>query len=1233
MTNYCGLRLEPVAALGVNFLENGTVYWNASRQFCYPVGAHIRHHHLETNQVQFLFPERFNTKCLEIIKLCDLAVSSNGQFLAISEVFRPNHGLLSIYDMETQVAHVHLRHDSGENQVHKFTSLCFSCDDAMIAAIGHSQKGDLRVFVWKMGRQVSLGAMFGVPSTTKSIHFDPEDPYRMIIFGEDSVASVLINTIDKDQKKIEIQGIEKFDKCAFVSAVTGLLLVTSGNKLIQIINDEVIDITEPLGDEKIDMVKSVRNLVFLMHGGLITVYRATSAVPHLVHVGVLDLHITSINEFSASPDGDLAVVLYDDSFSGLLDLNVGQKVMRQQQEAAENEALKLARKDQEEDEDDISQTQTSIDLDAQANVVEETEVHQFIGLFNPLPYRFHVGPIVAIATCPRKPLLATCGGVDKTLLVWNLAKKCVIASEKLSDPVNSCCFHPSGDLLAVGTSEKLFLYSLTFDQLVLRAKWESLSCTCVSFSNGGHFLAAGSLLIKVIATYTGKNVASLRGHNLPVKSIAWAQNDAFFVSSGLDGNVLKWSAKTWDRACEASFSGQCITAILSPSSVMDEDQNRMVATHNILVATSHSTIYDHDLKCERKPNKKGLVLTAVTLPLYFSLVSGDQRGNIQVIPYPLLPAGEDKPFHIGSEVAVHTAPVHCVMSSSDGQTLFTASEDGSIFVFNIVQPHQMTMDGPVTMSVMRGEQSFLIEKETFEERKEQLMRLREMLNLHRSQFQCAKTKLSEQHSREIVQQKNRWQMTLSSLKKQVQMLTKQKGEQEKKATEIIADSEQQHEEKIRTVKQLYEQKLTDQTKTAAELLKEKVRIQCEYEEKLHQMTEEFKSRLQERKESAQKQLEVQAIDNVEAEKEYKQIERLQDEEKLILQHEHEMEMEAFKQTFEQQIAELNGKIDAVRTDIVGLQDVYDSHIETKSTIKSAMQKTNEESHSLEREKQVCRDKINQLKAELVARGDRVAQQTNDLLDLKTKNEELQKWRTVMDYRVNEFKTQVEPKAHKIEQLREQIIDNEATLRQLKASGAKDNAQLEKMESQINGLYNEILKTENHAQKCEATITQFKHRVRAIYTELDPEKWPTEIDELVKEFVSKEEGQKEDQALTETLEEFNRHKEALSEKVLELRKKVAEDSITSGSSFLKQINKNEELITELARIRDENKKLRSDLHLAQSELNALLRQCGRESKQLETKVKTMFRSANIIQPQTQIQRRTTKTGTSMTVELF
>jgi chromosome segregation ATPase len=417
-------------------------------------------------------------------------------------------------------------------------------------------------------------------------------------------------------------------------------------------------------------------------------------------------------------------------------------------------------------------------------------------------------------------------------------------------------------------------------------------------------------------------------------------------------------------------------------------------------------------------------------------------------------------------------------------------------------------------------------------------------------------------------------------------------------------------------------------------MKEKIKIQCEYEDKLHKMTEECKGKLQERREAAQRDLEKQACGNVSVEKEFRQIERLQDEERLVLLQEHRLEMERFVQEYEHRLAELANKIEGVRTDLVGQQDAYDGKLETIITNTALKERIILENSQLERQKQVAREQINQLKGELAGRSERVAEQTDELLRLKSKNDELQKWRTVMDFQLGDLKKQVEPKAHDIEVRRTEIVQNEAFLRQMKVSNAKDTAELEQMETDINTLYNQILKASQDGQACQAKINHFKNHVQRVFAEVEPDTWAAEVAKLYSMFVTRHLTEEEDQALRDTLDEFERHKSALARKIVKLRVKTEVDTESSGTSFLKQINKNEELMIELGRLRTENKGLKADLHLAQTELNSLLRRCERESKQLVTKVKTMFRSASLAQPvQPTVQRKVTRGGLSMMVEQF
>jgi hypothetical protein len=115
------------------------------------------------------------------------------------------------------------------------------------------------------------------------------------------------------------------------------------------------------------------------------------------------------------------------------------------------------------------------------------------------------------------------------------------------------------------------------------------------------------------------------------------------------------------------------------------------------------------------------------------------------------------------------------------------------------------------------------------------------------------------------------------------------------------------------VKELYEKELTQQSIQAAELMKQKISVQCEYEEKIHSLTEEYKKRLMERRDSAGKQLKKQGRSNAEAKKEFTRVLKLQEEETLILHSEHESEMKMFRAILEEEV--LN--IEKVRYEYIG----------------------------------------------------------------------------------------------------------------------------------------------------------------------------------------------------------------------------------------------------------------------------------------------------------------------------
>lgn len=353
MASNSSLRLEPVLALGMNILPAGTVFWNASHQFFYPVGAHVRHYHLETNHSQFLFNERFTSSSSKTVEICELAVTSNGQFIAISEVIHPNRGIISIYDFETQVTHIRLENPGTK----KWESVVFSSDSNIIAAIGIGDK-DNRIFIWKLGRQVQLADIIPISNDISSISFDPQDPFRLLLVSPTKIFTLITNTIDKQINPVEISGLNNFEKYSFVPSVPGLLLISSGNFLAVILDKDLIEIITP-SENSISFIKCVRSYVFIICRNEILLYRANSQQPLLSFIGPIEIEFQSILDFSPSPDGDQAIILHDDSYVSLIDIGVAQKIIKQKSEGGLQKP---------------EENNLSIDAPSQA------ELNQFLGL-------------------------------------------------------------------------------------------------------------------------------------------------------------------------------------------------------------------------------------------------------------------------------------------------------------------------------------------------------------------------------------------------------------------------------------------------------------------------------------------------------------------------------------------------------------------------------------------------------------------------------------------------------------------------------------------------------------------------------------------------------------------------------------------------------------------------------------------------------------------------------------
>eukprot|EP00913_Durusdinium_trenchii_P012567 g11802.t1 len=150
---------------------------------------------------------------------------------------------------------------------------------------------------------------------------------------------------------------------------------------------------------------------------------------------------------------------------------------------------------------------------------------------------FHTGAILGLDVCIRKPLVVTCG-IDKSARVWNYFEKTCVMCRWFNEEAYSIAFHPSGFHLIIGQSDKLRLMNLLMED------GSAVRCRECRFSNGGQYFAAvntnATNAIQVYKTYTGEPIDTLKGHTNKVRSVAWTADDSMLVSTGADGAVYEY---------------------------------------------------------------------------------------------------------------------------------------------------------------------------------------------------------------------------------------------------------------------------------------------------------------------------------------------------------------------------------------------------------------------------------------------------------------------------------------------------------------------------------------------------------------------------------------------------------------------------------------------------------------------------------------------------------------------
>lgn len=836
----------------------------------------------------------------------------------------------------------------------------------------------------------------------------------------------------------------------------------------------------------------------------------------------------------------------------------------------------------------------------------------------------HKGPVAAISSCGYKHMLASCGVEDGTVIIWDYVKQSSVLLSEFDEDLIDVSFHPSGDLLAVASSERLYLLAVTVDALVDRAQWPLFNCLSIEFSNGGHFLVAASHIITFINPYTQEIIATLRGHTGLIRSLSWSPDDKRLVSSGSDGSIVEWNAVTQQEAWSTTIP-KC------------NFESSAISDRGTVIAVSRSEIIHHlfSSKLQKHISEDMIGFCSVCFVTPGCLVFGDVLGGVVVCPFPFMvppkyqaqyeniPQLEfsdnqeyttqignvEIPFSTGDTFVSHCGPVSSVCASLDGKVLFTAGTDSSICIFNVLSASQSYVSSniPILRCDIPKEQFFLVSQSRFDELQHAIEKVKKDIQKQKVNYETTTVEALEAHERTMNSLLGEQEEVQSGLNKQIEGIKKAMDDFTIKAALIYQNMEAAHLAEAKSLTKLYEQKLALETAKCQEIRKELEDLKCSYEERIYILRQQYKSSLDAFSKRVDQE-QVQLNEHLESTKD-----RINKSEETQNRQLMDLEME-----FERDRMQIN--LD-YHNKILALEKLHQELLAKKAKLEADTQQQENELDEMKTDLDRMKGRRNDLDkeirslqhtfhcrtSELNDRDETIMRQAERLERLQSSNSELQKNKDIMTYRLAQMGQELQPSLDEISRLQTELDGNSEEIRAVKRNATINHRTMHDKAHQIEVLQRKLDAQKASLQKKLRLIHMFTVDLREGFSPgADPSTKAAVLKQIHDKYVASRNIEDTLKDANETIDEHTRQRRHLQQSVALLqRQQHQQQEITTKHFVTKQVE-NSALLAELNRLQKENRTLKrrldntkSDVQMLESNLKRV-RQATMEQKARQTR---------------------------------
>ncbi|XP_054522007.1 cilia- and flagella-associated protein 57 isoform X11 [Pan troglodytes] len=999
-----------------------------------------------------------------------LSISPNRRYLAISETVQEKPAI-TIYELSSIPCRKRKVLNNFDFQVQKFISMAFSPDSKYLLAQTSPPESNLVYWLWEKQKVMAIVRIDTQNNPVYQVSFSPQDNTQVCVTGNGMFK--LLRFAEGTLKQTNFQRGEPQNYLAHTWVADDKIVVgTDTGKLFLFESGDQrwetsIMVKEPTdGSKSLDVIQESESLIEFppVSSPLPSYEQMVAASSHSQMSMPQVFAIAAYSKGFACSAGPGRVLLFEK--------------MEEKDFYRESREIRIP-VDPQSNDPSQSDKQDVLCLcfsPSEETLVASTSKNQLYSItmslteiskgepahFEYLMYPLHSAPITGLATCIRKPFIATCS-LDRSIRLWNYETNTLELFKEYQEEAYSISLHPSGHFIVVGFADKLRLMNLLIDDIRSFKEYSVRGCGECSFSNGGHlFAAVNGNVIHVYTTTSLENISSLKGHT---------------------GKILR----------EISAFDVTYTAIV----------------------ISHS-------------GRMMFVGTSV--------------GTIRAMKYPL---PLQKEFN---EYQAHAGPITKMLLTFDDQFLLTAAEDGCLFTWKVFDKDGRGIKREREVGFA---EEVLVTKTDMEEKAQVMLELKTRVEELKMENEYQLRLKDMNYSEKIKELTDKFIQEMESLKTKNQVLRTEKEKQDVYHHEHIEDLLDKQSRELQEMECCNNQKLLLEYEKYQELQLKSQRMQEEYEKQLRDNDETKSQALEELTEFYEAKLQEKTTLLEEAQEDVRQQLREFEETKKQIEEDEDREIQDIKTKYEKKLRDekesnlrLKGETGIMRKKFSSLQKEIEERTNDIETLKGEQMKLQGVIKSLEKD-------IQGLKREIQERDETIQDKEKRIYDLKKKNQELGKFKFVLDYKIKELKKQIEPRENEIRVMKEQIQEMEAELENFHKQNTQLELNITELWQKLRATDQEMRRERQKERDLEALVKRFKtdlHNCVAYIQE--PRLLKEKVRGLFEKYVQRADMVEIAGLNTDLQQEYARQREHLERNLATLKKKVVKEGELHRTDYVR-----------------------------------------------------------------------------------